>query len=102
MAKKTKKKVAKEEGQLDTDKIKQMLAEQADKQREAGIKKVQAKQPKEQKRISFDVWYAMKGKLIPVHHRKEVIKADMIARGVNGLRTEEEFNKALEAYGVKL
>lgn len=99
MAKKTQTKKAEATQKISDADVKKLLAEEADKKREAG----KAQAPKQaEKRISFDVWYAVASKKIPAQHRKEVIKADFVARGVEGLKTKEEYDKALEAYGVKL
>lgn len=100
MSKKKVKKKVEQDQVIDSAQIKRLLAEEADKKREAGLEKTQKKEV--EKRISFDVWYAMRVKQIPSAHRKEVIKADMRARGVDGLRTKNEFDEALEAYGIKL
>lgn len=50
----------------------------------------------------FDVWWVMRRDRMPKHHMKEVIKADFMARGVNSKDTLENFDKALEKYGIKL
>lgn len=83
-----------------TEDIKKALKQEEDKKRET-MKKQEPKK-KEESKISFDVWYAKVVDKIPAHHRKEVIKVDMKARGIEGLQTKEAWNKALELYGVKL
>lgn len=57
---------------------------------------------KQDKRMSFDSWYHQRKHKIPAQHLKELIWADMAARGVKKEATMEEFDKALGLYGVKL
>ena len=52
--------------------------------------------------VSFNSWYHQRKHMIPKHHMKEIIWADMSARGMKEQATVEEFDKALELYGVKL
>lgn len=52
--------------------------------------------------VSYNSWYHQRKHKIPKQHVKEVIWADFVARGVKDLATVEEFDKALELYGVKL
>lgn len=54
------------------------------------------------KKMSFNSWYHQRKAKIPKQHLKEVIWADMVARGLKDMSTMEEFDKALELYGVKL
>jgi len=54
------------------------------------------------KKINFDSWYHQRKDRIPKQHMKEILKADFLARGIIGEATLEEFDKALELYGVKL
>lgn len=57
---------------------------------------------KKDKVISFNSWYHLRKDDIPKQHLKEIIWADMVARGVKELSTAEEFDRALRLYGVKL
>lgn len=52
--------------------------------------------------VTFDSWYHQRKSAIPKQHLKEVIWADMCARGMKDKATMEEFDKALALYGVKL
>lgn len=52
--------------------------------------------------VSYDSWYHQRKHKIPKQHAKEIIWADFTARGVKESATIEEFDKALELYGVKL
>lgn len=53
-------------------------------------------------KVSFDSWYHQRKDRIPKCHHKEIIMADMRSRGLGKEATVEEFDKALELYGVKL
>ena len=57
---------------------------------------------KQDKTISYNSWYHQRKTSIPKQHLKEVIWADMSARGIKTESTVEEFDKALELYGVTL
>jgi len=57
---------------------------------------------KQDKIVSFNTWYHLRKKDIPKQHVKEIVWADMRARGVKELSTVEEFDRALGLYGVKL
>jgi len=50
----------------------------------------------------FDVWWVLRQDKIPGHHMKEVIKADMKARGLSDKESLEDFDVALKQYGIKL
>lgn len=52
--------------------------------------------------LEFDAWWAMRSGMIPAHHHKEVIKADMRARGLGNLESMHAFDEALAKYGIKL
>jgi len=52
--------------------------------------------------VSYDSWYHQRKHKIPKQHRKEIIQADFKARGMKDSGTVQEFDKALELYGVKL
>jgi hypothetical protein len=52
--------------------------------------------------VEFEVWWATTAKKIPIHHRKEIVKADFMARGLSLREPAVVFNKALEQYGLKL
>ncbi len=53
-------------------------------------------------KLDFDAWWALRGKKIPKHHHKEIIKADFAGRGLDDKESIEDFDRALEMYGVKL
>lgn len=53
-------------------------------------------------KLDFDAWWALRGKKLPKHHHKEIIKADFSGRGLEDKETLEDFDRALEMYGVKL
>lgn len=57
---------------------------------------------KQDKEVSFSSWYHQRKASIPKQHLKEVIWADMVARGLKEMATMKEYDKALELYGVKL
>ncbi len=50
----------------------------------------------------FDVWWVLRQDKIPGHHMKEVIRADMMARGLSDKESLEDFDVALKQYGIKL
>lgn len=52
--------------------------------------------------MDFDTWFSKRQSDIPMHHHKEIIKADFKARKMADMATMEEFDKALRRYGVKL
>lgn len=54
------------------------------------------------KKVEFDAWYAARAAAIPAVHKKEIIKADFKGRKVPMISSMEDFDKALEKYGVKL
>lgn len=54
------------------------------------------------KKVEFDAWYAARSASIPAIHKKEIIKADFKGRKVPMIASMEDFDKALEKYGVKL
>lgn len=73
----------------------------------AAIKKMEsakrkAAPVKKDKVMDFSSWYHQRKHKIPKHHLKEILWADFVARGVKEQSTVEEFDKALELYGVKL
>ena len=53
-------------------------------------------------KVDFDAWYASRGRHIPKHHHKEILKADFMGRGLNMFETMEDFDRALAQYGIKL
>lgn len=90
-------------GKMSDAEIKKLLKAEEDKAREEAVKQVEEKsERKVEQSVTFDVWYGGRQADIPAHHRKEVIKADFRARGLEGLKTRKEWDQALEAYGVKL
>lgn len=53
--------------------------------------------------MDFDSWHSLREEMIPDHHHKEILRADFKARKVPmESATIEEFDKALEQYGIKL
>jgi len=52
--------------------------------------------------VSFDAWFASRKARIDLHHYKEIIIADMKARGVAMQNTMVKFDEALAKYGIKL
>ena len=52
--------------------------------------------------VEFDAWFASRKSKIDGHHYKEIIMADMKARGVAMLNTMKAFDEALAKYGIKL
>ena len=58
---------------------------------------------KEVKKMSFDQWYAStSSKFNAKVHKKEVIKADFLGRGLSKEEEKSAYDKALELYGIKL
>lgn len=57
---------------------------------------------KQDKKMSYNSWYHQHKHKIPKQHLKEIVWADFKARGVKEESTKEEFDRALELYGVKL
>lgn len=55
-----------------------------------------------EKKVSFESWFKKRKSQIPAVHKKEIIVADMKARGIGKEATMAEFDAALEKYGVKL
>ena len=53
-------------------------------------------------KVDFDTWYIVRKNAIPSHHHKEIIKADFLARKIPNMCTMQEFDSALEKYGLKL
>lgn len=87
------------------------MAKKASKEKEvdlaAEIKKMEEAKRKaapvaKNRVVSYDSWYHQRKHKIPKQHTKEVIWADLAARGAKSSATVEEFDKALELYGVKL
>ena len=52
--------------------------------------------------VDFETWYAQREAAIPAHHHREILKADFVARKVPAMATMDQFDTALEKYGVKL
>lgn len=52
--------------------------------------------------VEFDSWWALRAPKIPRQHYKEIVKADMKARGVQRLSTIAQYDEALLKYGIKL
>ena len=75
------------------DKIKEMEA----KNREESAPKAAPKAL-----VSFDSWFHQRKDKFARCHHKEIIAADFKARGVKDEASMEDFDKALELYGIKL
>jgi len=67
-----------------------------------GSNKQEAPVENKPEEIDLDSWYFLRSKSIPGHHMKEIIRADFKARGLGNKDTMENFDKALESYGVKI
>ena len=50
----------------------------------------------------FDSWWVMRSKSIGKAHLKEVVRADMKARGLTEKESLTKYDEALSLYGVKL
>ena len=77
--------------------LKEEIKEMEQKKREESAPAVKA-----EKEVSFDSWYHQRKSKIAKCHMKEIIWADMEARGMKKRAKMSEFDKALELYGVKL
>jgi len=75
-------------------------AEQAKPVAEARVEQMVAVD--EKPKVDFDGWFAMRGPKIPKHHHKEILRADFSARGLGQSESLEDFDSALNQYGVKL
>lgn len=53
-------------------------------------------------KVDFDGWWAVRSKQIPAQHRKEIVKADFIGRGLSDKESMESYDAALNKYGIKL
>lgn len=53
-------------------------------------------------KMDFDTWFAVRQSLIPAHHRKEILRADFYARGLDDEDTQDAFDAALKMYGVNI
>lgn len=54
------------------------------------------------KKVKFDVWFSQRKDLIPAIHKKEILAADFMARGLDSEATMEQFDRALKLYGVSI
>lgn len=79
--------------------LKEEIKDMEQKKRDEAAKVV--KLPAKQK-VSFDSWYHQRKVNIAKCHMKEIIWADFKARGVGKKAEMQEYDKALELYGVKL
>lgn len=75
--------------------LKAQIKEMENKKREVAPIKPNVK-------VSFDSWYHQRKNKIPKQHMKEVLAADFKSRGLGVEATMEEYDKALNIYGVKL
>jgi hypothetical protein len=51
--------------------------------------------------LEFDVWLAMRKSKIPAQHHREILLADFRARGLSLRETEQAYDDALAAYGIR-
>ena len=77
--------------------IKVQIREAESKKREEKAKVL----PKEIK-ISFESWYHARMARFPKYHMKEIIWADFKSRKLSEEEKAEDYDKALERYGIKL
>jgi hypothetical protein len=99
MSRKKKISVAKEVSQEELMKsIKKMEAEK----RAAAIEKVGKAVSPADETVTFDAWWMLRSHKIPRMHMKEVIWADMKGRGLSKAEKVEDYDSALEKYGIKL
>lgn len=77
--------------------LKEQIKEMEKKNREESAPKVTPLEV-----VSFNSWYHQRKDKIAKCHHKEIIMADFKARGLGEEASIEEFDKALELYGVKL
>lgn len=80
------------------DEIKKMETEK----RQKNIEKVAIKEEKKGDKVLFDMWWTLRSPKIPKKHKKEIIKADFIGRGLSDKEEMAMFDKALMRYGIKL
>jgi RNA recognition motif-containing protein len=92
---------AKDKKVADEKKLKDDIKEMESKKREAAMKYAKP-QKKEDDKISFDKWHAMRVSDIPTIHRKEILRADFKGRGLKDKASAKDWDEALEKYGVKL
>lgn len=52
--------------------------------------------------VSFDSWFHQRSPQIHKMHAKEIILADMKARGVKEMASMKDFDNALKLYGIEL
>ena len=67
-------------------------------------KEAEAEKPKVAavNKMHFDGWWSLRKDAIPSIHKKEIVKADFLARKVPAMATMAEFDEALKKYGVVL
>ena len=53
-------------------------------------------------KVDFEVWFAMREPQIPRHHYKEILRADFNGQGLGLCESVQDFDAALNTYGVKL
>lgn len=53
-------------------------------------------------KVTFEVWYSMRVNSIPPQHRKDVLLADFMARGMQKEMTIKRFDELLVEYGVRI
>jgi len=71
--------------------------------KQEAIKKAPKAAPVADVRVSFDQWWMLLVKKITIRPSyKEILIADFKARGIGKKALAEEYDKALELYGIKL
>jgi len=79
------------------------IKEMERKAREEGMASIEEAPAQDKpEEVDLDSWYFLRSKNIPGQHMKEIIRADFKARGLGNKDTMENFDKALESYGVKI
>lgn len=72
------------------------------KEMETNARKQSAPESVPKALVSFDSWFHQRKDKIARCHHKEIIAVDFKARGVKDEASMEDFDKALELYGIKL
>lgn len=80
--------------------LKARIKEMENKKREEAMKR--AAEANKEAAIFFDSWWTLRSAKIGKAHLKEIVRADMTARGLKEEETVKRFDEALEQYGVKL
>ena len=84
-----------EKGMIDKVKLDAQIKEMEAAKRKAVVAPIDAP-------VSFDSWFHQRSPQIHKMHAKEIILADMQARGLKDTATMVEYDAALKLYGVDL